>query len=133
MKSTILVVSLAIAGATIGTAEEFPEFIAGMKAVGAGMDVLRKAEKKSGPQVVRAAERVAGVYEEMIPFFRQRDAKDAVKLSQEGKSAAAALASAAFAGDDAKAEAAFQALTGTCKGCHSTHRERLDNGKYKIK
>ncbi len=133
MKLTILVVSLLVAAGAIAVAEEYSEFIEGMKTTGAAMGVLSKAEKKSGPQVTRSAERIAGVYEGMIPFFRQRDAKDAVALAEQGKAAATALASASFAGDEAKSNEALQALGGTCKGCHAAHREKLENGKYKIK
>ena len=133
MKSTASALVLLLAGAFVSAAEEYPELITGMKMTAATMDSLRKMEKKIGTPAVRAAERLGGVYELMIPFFRQRDAKDAVKLAEQGKAAAAQLASAAFGEDADRAEAAFQSLTGTWKSCHEAHREKLESGKYKIK
>ena len=52
-----------------------------MKAAGASLGVLRKLEKKTGPEAVANAEKLGGIYENMIGFWRQRNAEDAVKLS----------------------------------------------------
>ena len=69
----------------------------------------------------------------MINFWRQRNAADAVKLSEQGKAAALELATAASAGDEARASAALQTLGGTCKSCHAAHRETVAPQKYRIK
>ena len=114
-------------------AEEYPEFIDGMKEVDKAAAALRKMDKKTGAEAVSAAERIGGVYEEMIPFWRQRNKAGAVKLSAEGKAAAGELANAAHAGDAEKAEAAFAALGATCNSCHEERREKLADGRYKIK
>jgi hypothetical protein len=113
--------------------QENGELEAWMKATGASLGVLRKLEKKTGPEAVTQAEKIGGIYENMIGFWRQRNAEDAVKLSTEGKAAAVELASAAHADDADKAAAAFARLGGTCKGCHDAHREKTPEGKYKIK
>jgi cytochrome c556 len=113
--------------------QENGELEAWMKATGASLGVLRKLEKKTGPEAVAQAEKIGGIYENMIGFWRQRNAEDAVKLSTEGKAAAVELASAAHADDADKAAAAFNRLGGTCKGCHDAHREKTPEGKYKIK
>ena len=131
---TAHVVWLALAASgVIAMAQEDEAFTAGMKAINGATGALRKMEKKAGPEAVASAEKIAGVYEEMIGFWRQRNAADAVKASEEGKSAALSLASAASAGDADKAAAAFSTLSGTCKSCHDAHRERLPDGKYKFK
>jgi hypothetical protein len=104
-----------------------------MKATGASLGALRKLEKKTGPEAITNAEKLGGIYENMISFWRQRNADDAVKLSTEGKAAAVELASAAHADDADKAAAAFARLGGTCKPCHEAHREKTPEGKYKIK
>jgi hypothetical protein len=114
-------------------AEEYPEFKGGMKATDTANGALRKLEKKVGPEAAAAAERIAGVYENMIPFWRGRNSAEAVKWSEEGKAHALILASAATSGDEAKAAAAFSSLGGTCKSCHTKHRERLEDGTYRIK
>ena len=104
-----------------------------MKTTGTAVDELKKMEQKTGDQVMRRAERIGGVYESMIGFWRQRNAADAVKSSEEGKAAALQLATAAYAGDAEKANAAFKALSGTCRSCHEAHREKIAEGKYRIK
>lgn len=114
-------------------AQENESLEAWMKATGASMGVLRKLEKKTGPEAVANAEKIGGIYENMINFWRQRNAEDAVKLSTEGKAAAVELASAAHGDDADKAAAAFTRIGGTCKPCHDAHREKTPEGKYKIK
>jgi cytochrome c556 len=125
------IIILALAAAA--TAQEYPDFTAAMKASNTAFDTLRKLEAKTGKEAVSAAERLGGIYENMIPFWRQRNAEDAVGWSEQGKAAAAQLASAAKANDAEAAGAAFKALSGTCRSCHDAHRARVGEGKYRIK
>jgi cytochrome c556 len=114
-------------------AEEDTVYTGWMKTVGSSSAALRKMETKTGPEAVTEAEKLAGVYEELIGYWRQRNAADAVKAAQEGKAAAVAMASAANAGDAEKVASAMATLAGTCKTCHAAHREQTGEGKYKIK
>jgi cytochrome c556 len=122
----------AVAGAA-ALAQENPEFVTWMKTTGNASGVLKKLDKKTGEDAVRSAEKIGGVYENMIGFWRQRNAPDAVKLSEEGKAAALQLASAAGAGDAEKADTAYKALNSTCKPCHDAHREKIGENVYRIK
>ena len=90
----LLVSAFALPGQENGDLETW------MKSAGASLGVLRKLEKKTGPEAVANAEKLGGIYENMIGFWRQRNAEDAVKLSAEGKAAAVELASAANADDE---------------------------------
>jgi cytochrome c556 len=132
IRSRVALLTLVASGLVL-TAQENHEFEAWMKSVGSSTGAIRKMEKKTGPEVVAGAEKISGVYENMIAFWRQRNADDAIKLSQDGKAATAELASAAGAGDEAKAAAAFAKVGGTCKPCHDAHREKNAEGKYIIK
>lgn len=132
IRSRVALLTLMSSGLVL-TAQDNHEFEAWMKSVGSSTGAIRKMEKKTGPEVVAGAEKIGGVYENMIAFWRQRNAEDAVKLSQDGKAAAVELASAASAGDDAKAASAFAKVGGTCKPCHDAHREKNAEGKYIIK
>src|SRR5437763_1734674 len=114
-------------------AEENPEFVTWMKTTKTATDDLKKMEQKTGEQAMRRAERLGTVYESMIAFWRQRNAADAVKWSEEGKAAALQLATAAYAGEGEKAKAALDAVNNGCKSCHDAHREKIADGKYKIK
>jgi len=125
--------TLFAAAALVVVAEENPEFVTWMKTTKSATDDLKKMEQKTGEQAVRRAERLGTVYESMIGFWRQRNASDAVKWSEDGKAAALQLATAAFAGDAEKAKTAFDAVNNGCKSCHDAHREKIADGKYKIK
>jgi cytochrome c556 len=115
------------------TAQDDAKFEEWMKSVDTSAKVLRKLEKKTGSETVENAEKIGAAYENMIGYWRQKNAADALKLSEEGKAAAVELASAAHAGDAEKADAAFKKVGGTCRPCHDAHREKTPEGKYKIK
>lgn len=114
-------------------AQQDPDFTAGMKEADAAMEKIRKLETKTGLAVLAPAEDLGAVYEEMIPFWRQRNASKAVRISEEGKAAAVILASAANAGNAEKAAAAFKQLGDTCRACHEQYREKIADEKYRIK
>ena len=83
--------------------------------------------------MLAAAERLGGIYENMVPFWRQRNAAKAVRISEEGKAAAAILASAANSGNAEEVAGALKQLGGTCRSCHEQYREKVAEGKYRIK
>jgi cytochrome c556 len=104
-----------------------------MKTTNASVQALRKMEKKTGPEAVAHAEKISAAYENMVGFWKQRNADDAVKLSEDGKAAAVQLAAAAKAENVEEAGAAFGKVGGTCMPCHAAHRVRSPEGKYSIK
>ena len=132
MNASKLILAIAIASGLVLVGQEFSEFTAGMKSADRAWDRLRDLQSKTGKQAAHQAESIEGVYENMIGFWRQRDSAVAVKSAIEGKAAAAMLASAAYAGDEAQAQAAFKTLSGTCRSCHTAHREKLPDGKYRL-
>lgn len=104
-----------------------------MKSINQSNQALRKMEKKTGPEAVAAAEKISSAYENMVGFWKQRNAEDAVKLSEDGKAAAVELTAAAKADNAEAAGAAFGKVAGTCMPCHAAHRVRSPEGKYSIK
>jgi hypothetical protein len=124
---------LVLAAGMAVVAEENTEFIGWMKYTKTASDDLKKMENKTGTEAVHRAERLGAIYESMIGFWRQRNARDAVNWSEEGKAAALELATAAYSGDAEKAKAAFETVNGGCKSCHEAHREKVADGKYRIK
>ena len=133
MKISKLTLTLLLATGVTAVAEEYPEFVTWMKAVGTASDELKKMEQKTGEQAMKRAERIAGGYENMIGFWRQRNTSDAVKWSEDGKAAAMQLAAAAYANDAEKVKTSMAALNTTCRSCHEAHREKIGEGKYRIK
>ena len=104
-----------------------------MKSMDQHAGVLRKLQAKTGDEAASNAEQLVRLYASTHQFWARRNVEDAVKWAEEGKAAATELAAAAKAGDAAKAEAAFKALGGTCRSCHTAHREKLPDGTYRIK
>lgn len=109
-------------------AQDHQAFDAAMKSADTAMKAINKLEAKTGPEAVRQAERLAGMYEEMIGFWRHRGKENAVKFSIEGKAAALALMGAAYAGNQAEAAGALKALGATCRGCHQAYRVKRADG-----
>ena len=127
---TILVAAVAACGLF---AQDEQSFVKDMKGIDQHAAVLRKLQAKTGDDAAASAEQLAKLYGSMKDFWTKRNVEDAAKWSDEGKAAALELASAAKAGDAAKADTAFKAVGGTCRSCHTAHREKLADGTYKIK
>jgi hypothetical protein len=104
-----------------------------MKSIGEHAGLIRKLPSKASPDAAAKAEVIASLYDQMKGFWTKRNVSDAIHWSDEGRAAALALAAAAKAGDTAKADASFAALNGTCRSCHTAHREKTPDGKYRIK
>lgn len=64
------------------------------------------------------AEKLADTFDKLAAFWKARGADDAVKFSETARDAAKAIASGS--GDKA---ANVQAIQGTCRNCHSAHRD----------
>lgn len=126
-----IVLLLGFAGASV--AEQNDELQTWMKAAGQSAGVLGKLQSKTGKDAVNAAERLGVIYENMINYWRQRGAADAVKLAMAGKAASVQLASAARAGNDAEAVDEFKAVMATCRPCHDAHREKIGENQYRVK
>jgi cytochrome c556 len=127
-----LVAALALCVSIPLAAERVEDFHEAMEELEAADKVLKKLDKKTGPEALKAAETYGRVYEDMIQFWRQRGDDKAVKWSVDGKAASVQMAAAAFAGDADKAVAAFKAVSDTCTPCHNAWRERGPDGKYRI-
>jgi cytochrome c556 len=128
----LALLAMTVSGLAV-TAQENEKFEEWMKSVDTSAKVLRKLEPKTGAEAVANAEKIGAAYGNMIGYWREKNAADAVKLSEDGKAAALELVTAANAGESEKAAAAWTKVGGTCRPCHDAHREKLPDGKYKIK
>lgn len=133
MKALIFALPILLAAVLIAPAQVYTDMVAWMKSTDQAFDTIRDTQNKTGPKMTGMGERIATVYENMIPFWRQRNAAGAVQASEQGKAFALQFAIAARAEDAAGAEAAFKQLTGTCRACHQKHRERLAPNQYRVK
>ena len=90
-------------------------------------------ESKDGAQVSKDAARVSEIYKQMAPFWKERKSDKGVKWSDESSIAAAALADSAKKGEWDTVKINMQGVMKNCKACHDAHREKLDDGGYRIK
>ncbi len=130
----LLVTSLLMLGTSALFADDHEAFEAAMKKAGKTMGPLKKAlDANNFADAKPGADALVGIYDVTEKFWKERKADDAIQSAMTGKAAAAALVAAVAAEKSDDARAAFGKLAGTCKGCHEAHREKLEDGKYKIK
>ena len=105
-----------------------------MKEVGGISKKFRdNAQAKNSAAVEKDAARTAEIYKQMAGFWKARKTDDAARMSEDSASAATATAAAAKAGEWDKVKTHWGAVGKSCKDCHEKHREKLEDGSYKIK
>lgn len=133
MKRTIQRVCLGAAIFTAAWAQSDQEFVTWMKAAGAACGAAKKAvDAKALPEAVEPAAKVADNFTRMEAYWKAHNSP-AAGMAHTAATAASDLSAAAKAGNAEKASAALQQLTGTCKGCHDSHREKKPEGGFTIK
>lgn len=113
-------------------AEQFQKL---MKQVGrAAKEFKSNYETKNTAAIEREAAGVAEAYQQMAVFWKMRKSgEDAVKWSESSAVAANATVAAVKAGDWEKVKSNWDGVGKNCKACHDKHREKLEDGSYKIK
>ena len=94
--------------------------------------VTKEIAAKQNADVATDAAHLADLFKQVGAFWAGRKVGDAETIAKKGETAAADLAAAAKAGDDAKIQSSLQAINGTCGACHMAHREG-SAGSFKIK
>ncbi len=105
-----------------------------MKQVGPGFTALRQAA--SGGDAAEAAAQAAALKEgftEAAVFWKGTPRPDAMQWNADALRASDQIATAAGKGDLDAVKAAVPKLQQICSTCHSTYRERLDDGSYRFK
>lgn len=132
--ASALILGLCLAG-SVQAAETMDEkeFQKLMKEIGDTTKRFRPGiEGKDTAQVSKDAARLSEINTKMAAFWKARKAEDAEKWSHETAAAATALAASAKAGNWEKAQKDAQGVM-RCKACHDAHREKLEDGSYRIK
>ncbi len=105
-----------------------------MKQVGATMGKIKKGlDAKTLHEAAGDAEKMQALMKDAEAIFAGMKMADAVQMSKAAQSAAGEIMSAGHGSNAEGASAAFGKLGGTCKGCHDAHREKLQDGSYKLK
>jgi cytochrome c556 len=133
MKKTALL-SLFLGVSAMGWAQDDEAFKVWMKATAGAVGSIKKnLEAKSNDAVVTDAKKLEELFANGAEYWTKKNVVDAAGWSKEAQTAAGKVATSAAAGDTDGATAALKGVTGSCKGCHETHREKLADGSYKIK
>jgi hypothetical protein len=124
-----------IAGVTLRAGEKPPEsYVKLMKDTNTAAQALRgHVEAKDYGAIAADAMTLKKLFADTEAFWAARKTEDAIGISKTGANAAADLETAAKAQNDEGVTTAAKAVTGTCTGCHTAHRERLPDGTSEIK
>jgi cytochrome c556 len=134
MKKLTLSLSLILGLCSLGFAQDEDAYKSWMKATPGHVGGIRKnLEAKAHDAVVTDAKKLENIFGQSAEFWTKKGVSDAAGWSKDAQAAAAKLATAAAAGDADGAAAAFKSVTGSCKGCHEAHRDKLADGSYKLK
>jgi cytochrome c556 len=131
---TTLLLSLTATLFVIGAfAQSDAEYQSWMKTVGGTMGGMNKKIAAKDASAAADAEKLENTFKEVEGFWKKRGgADDAVTFSMNARTAAAAVAKAANAGNWDEAAAQAKSLQGNCGGCHRAHREGSP-GSFMIK
>lgn len=105
-----------------------------MKQINPSAAELRKGIAGTDVESVRTqAADLRRLFGETTAFFKARGTADAVAWATEAVGLAQSIEESAAAGRWPDAEAASAKLTPLCQSCHSAHRERQEDGSYRVK
>jgi len=104
-----------------------------MKAAGETVAEIKKSIESDLPAAVSGAEKLSVLFDEVESFWINRDLDEPQLLSQDVMDAADELSEAASEGERNAALSAFTKMTAVCAQCHSTYREELPDGSFRIR
>lgn len=120
--------------ACVGLTLVADEMSAPMKKIGGSFGGTRKAsEAKDYKAIADHAVVIENEFSSTLDGWKKRNYADAVEWTEEAIAGAKALKVAAEANDEAGIRTAMGKVGATCKSCHTTRREKLEDGTYKIK
>jgi hypothetical protein len=107
---------------------------AAMKIINSAMGVVRTGlEKPDAAQLQEQAAALKKAFMETEAIFKARNTATAIAWAGEALKHATAMEAAAAAGKWDDVKAAVGGIQPLCAQCHGEHRERLDDGSYRIK
>ena len=105
-----------------------------MKTINSAMGVVRAGlEKPDAAQLKEQAAALKKAFAETEAIFKTRGTATAITWSAEALKHATAMEAAVAAGKWDEVKAAAGGIQPLCAQCHGEHRERLDDGSYRIK
>lgn len=109
-------------------------FDAVMKQVNPTLGELRKALEATDSAAVKAqGTKLRSLFEETRKFFSARSAADAVGWAGEAATLVEAVTTGASSNNWPAAKDAASKIQPLCASCHNAHRERQEDGSYRVK
>jgi hypothetical protein len=109
-------------------------FDAVMKQVNPTFGELRKALEASDAAAAKAqGAKLRGFFSETSAFFAKRSVTDAQGWAKEAVALVDAATKGAASNDWTAAKDAASKIQPLCASCHNAHRERLEDGSYRVK
>ena len=105
-----------------------------MKQVSPGFTALRASlDSSTTTTALEKAKELKGYFGDVQAVFTKRNLTDAAGWAGEAQKLADTIGMAASAGKWDDAKTAATTLNGLCGQCHTAHRDRMDDGTYRIK
>jgi len=120
LRATIIFSVLVFSAVSLSAQDDLAQFQPIMRSVVAANGQLRTAIMgNDAAAAATAANNMAAGFDKMIPFWKAKNADDAVKFSETARDAAKAVAAATSIAD---MQAAARNINPNCGGCHMAHR-----------
>jgi len=105
-----------------------------MKQVSPAFTALRQSlDASTTPAALEKAKDLKGYFGDVQAFFTKRNTTDAIAWATDAQKLVDTIGMAATAGKWDDAKTAATTLNGLCGQCHTAHRERQDDGTYRVK
>jgi hypothetical protein len=120
MKRTLLLISVMSVFAVVGSAQDDAVYASWMKTMQPSVMAINAAiAAKDNPTVAAEANKLAATFEQVVGFWTQRKADDAIAFAKTARDAAKTLAAAT---DPDAQTAALKTVQAQCGQCHMAHR-----------
>jgi cytochrome c556 len=105
-----------------------------MKEVGPTYASLKKnLDGSAFPAAAQDAAKLEALFKETENFWMPFKTKDALDFAKNAQAGLQAVGVAAKDNNGQKAQAAYNAIGKSCKGCHDSHRESMPDKSFRIK
>ncbi len=105
-----------------------------MKQVSPSFTALRQSlDSSTTNTALEKAKELKGNFGDVQAFFTKRGTTDAVGWATEAQKLVDTIGMAAAAGKWDDAKTAATTLNGLCGQCHTAHRERMEDGTFRVK
>ena len=99
----------------------------------ANMSLRADVPAKNYEAIAKSAATLKTGFQQSLDFWTAKKVEDATTFAKNALKAATDLETAAKASNEEGVTTAARAVSGSCQGCHTAHRQRMPDGSYEIK